>query len=100
MEPVVEHAPVIVVWSPDDWIKIITAIFSGIAALITAVGATISAINYRRAKRVEVVQHETSRAVSNIEKQTNGMTSELIAKAQSIARAEGYAQALKDKGHT
>lgn len=61
-----DRIPVIVVWTSDDWVKIITAIFTGFTTIIASIGATISALNYRRGKHAETINKQQSEKLDTI----------------------------------
>jgi len=61
-----DHVPVIVVWTSDDWVKIITAVFAGFTTIIASIGATSSALNYRRGKHAETVNQQQSEKLDTI----------------------------------
>lgn len=79
---------------PIDVVALVQAIFTGLAALLSAIAGIYAIIAANRARRAEVVSLDNSKIIAQVETNTNSMTTRIEAMARKAGVEEGVARGI------
>lgn len=76
---------------PIDIVALITAVFTGLAALLSAVAGAYAIVAAQRAKRAETVSVASAAVIEKVEANTNSMTDKIA----ELSRKEGIVEGVE-----